>query len=181
MATAKRYNTGKPCGNGHFSDRYESSGACIVCLRNWKRSYRSMDKHKLVARAGWATYAAKKRDVLNQKARERHANNKDVHNQRSRHWRESNKPKKREYERRAKARRRNCVPPWVDRDAILAVYVEAQRLTEETGVLHEVDHIVPIAGKTVCGLHVPWNLRPLPWLDNRKKHAKLIEEESHGV
>lgn len=53
------------------------------------------------------------------------------------------------------------------------MYFESVRLTEETGVQHEVDHMVPIAGKNVCGLHVPWNLRVIPRLDNIRKSNKL--------
>jgi len=55
-------------------------------------------------------------------------------------------------------------------------YREAERLSELTGIQHEVDHIVPIAGKQVCGLHVHWNLQVLPWYENRSKHAKLVED-----
>jgi hypothetical protein len=56
-------------------------------------------------------------------------------------------------------------------------YKEARRLTEETGVLHVVDHYWPINGKGSCGLHVPWNLRVITGSDNDSKGNK--EPEDH--
>jgi len=71
----------------------------------------------------------------------------------------------------------DATPPWLTRDdrlKISAVYFESIQLTDETGIPHHVDHIVPIAGKTVCGLHVPWNLQAIPALDNIRKSNKLL-------
>ena len=56
-----------------------------------------------------------------------------------------------------------------DLTEITAVYDKARTLTEETGVPHEVDHIVPLQGVNISGLHVPWNLQVLTREENRKK------------
>ena len=70
------------------------------------------------------------------------------------------------------AKKKKATPPWLAKehlDAIKAVYIEAERLTLETGIRHEVDHIVPLSGKTVSGLHVPWNLRAIPAVENNRR------------
>jgi hypothetical protein len=66
-------------------------------------------------------------------------------------------------------RLRLAMPAWADKAAMRAVYAEAQRLTLETGQRHEVDHVIPLLGKTVSGLHVEYNLQVLPMPDNRRK------------
>lgn len=54
----------------------------------------------------------------------------------------------------------HATPPWADKAAIKEVYVKAR-----AEGLH-VDHIVPLKGKNVCGLHVHYNLQPLPPKEN---------------
>lgn len=74
------------------------------------------------------------------------------------------------------AAKMQATPVWADMDAIRAKYEEAARLTLETGIRHEVDHIYPLQGKNVCGLHVPNNLQILTRSQNAKKRNKMPEE-----
>jgi hypothetical protein len=87
-------------------------------------------------------------------------------------WKEENRPKIRGYKAKRRAKERQATPPWLTKEhyaAILSVYEEAERLTAETGVQHQVDHIVPLSGKTVSGLHVPWNLRAITAEENQRR------------
>lgn len=97
-------------------------------------------------------------------------------------WREANPDRARILGNARAARHRQAekraTPPWADLTAIFRVYEEADRLTRETGVPHDVDHIVPLQAKDVCGLHVHWNLQPLPASVNRSKQNKWNELEA---
>jgi hypothetical protein len=66
-------------------------------------------------------------------------------------------------------------PKWLTEAMLFEItcmYREAQRLSRVTGEQYDVDHIVPLRGKTVCGLHVPWNLQILKHTENMKKSNK---------
>jgi hypothetical protein len=89
---------------------------------------------------------------------------------------------------RAKLRRRNVrhqTPKWLtfeQRREIELIYEHARECEALTGDQYVVDHIVPLKGVNVCGLHVPWNLQVLPSDVNDSKGNKLIEElaVAHG-
>ena len=73
---------------------------------------------------------------------------------------------------------RQATPKWLTKEQkqqIRSFYIEADKLKRETGVDYEVDHIVPIRGGLVHGLHVPWNLRVITAAENQKKNRKLLE------
>ena len=56
----------------------------------------------------------------------------------------------------------------------LPFYEEALRKTRATGVLHVVDHIIPLKGDPVWGWHEPSNLQVLTEVENRAKGNKLL-------
>jgi hypothetical protein len=55
------------------------------------------------------------------------------------------------------------------------MYFLAKRLTKETGIRHEVDHIIPLNGEFVSGLHVPGNLQILTKSENSAKRNRYAE------
>lgn len=71
---------------------------------------------------------------------------------------------------RYRARKNSAMPIWLtseDKFRIRSIYARGSKL----GL--EVDHIIPIRNKSVCGLHVPWNLQLLPPTDNKMKSNRL--------
>lgn len=65
-------------------------------------------------------------------------------------------------------------PKWLSQEAkslINAIYKEAKAL-RKGGLNVHVDHIIPLLGNNVSGLHVPENLEIVPALDNLTKHNK---------
>ena len=75
-----------------------------------------------------------------------------------------------------KARVGRQTPSWLtlsQKKEILDMYSQAKLKTEETGIPHHVDHVVPLRGKVVSGLHVPWNLQVITAEENMRKSAKF--------
>ena len=74
----------------------------------------------------------------------------------------------------AKTAKRNAAklratPAWANLDLVAAYYVIAEAFTRGSGVPHHVDHIEPLRGKHVCGLHNEFNLQVLPAKVNLSK------------
>lgn len=124
----------------------------------------------------------KREDVID-RARQRAIEWRQKNPEKKRHmdaaFREANRGLVTSYKAARRARVRNAAPSWLTEEQwseIRSVYAEARRLTEETGVQHEVDHIVPLQGRTVCGLHVPWNLRVLTREQNNRRPRVWVDE-----
>jgi len=74
----------------------------------------------------------------------------------------------------------SATPKWVDHKAIAKIYQDAAEIQRITGIEHEVDHIVPLRSKLVCGLHVPANLRVITAKENNRKGNKFIDGAGDG-
>lgn len=69
----------------------------------------------------------------------------------------------------------NNTPKWLTYEMLSeidSIYTKARELSKTTGIQHDVDHIVPLKGKNISGLHVPWNLQILQHTTNIKKGNK---------
>jgi hypothetical protein len=91
-------------------------------------------------------------------------------------WNASNRDKKAAYQAARTAQGLRATPPWADPAAIAAVYVQAEQF-RALGLDIDVDHVIPLQGKTVCGLHVANNLRVCLASDNRSKGNKLLDSD----
>ena len=87
-------------------------------------------------------------------------------------WAQVNKDKVNAFAAKRRAARINRTPSWLTKEdlgKIKELYKEAQKLREETGEEWHVDHIIPLQGENISGLHVPDNLQVIRAKDNLSK------------
>jgi hypothetical protein len=154
-----KYYTGKPCKNGHVSERYVAKGTCLECGKIANDKFHTANPTKACE---WAIrYANRNKEKVLKKGRDYYHDNKAYF---------------KEYSKRRKQFIKDRTPPWADIEKIREIYALSIELSEKTGIPHHVDHIVPLRGKTVSGLHVHTNLRVIPAKENMQKKNRLIEE-----
>ena len=99
-------------------------------------------------------------------------NNRDKCNLASKRWRDSHPEKEIAKMNKRRASRISRTPSWLTEDDfwMMKEAYSLSKLREKlTGIKWNVDHIIPLQGKLVSGLHVPSNLQVIPFIDNMRK------------
>lgn len=143
--------------------------------KEYQKEWRQRNKEKVAAYTKkWNESNKEKRKTIIESWRERNPDKVKEYNKKGGHkWVSNNKGKRLASVRARQLAKKDRTPSWVDKKELEKFYMEAARLTKETGIQYEVDHIVPLQGETVSGLHVPWNLQVLTRSENRSKGNKL--------
>lgn len=174
---AKFYFTGEPCVRGHVALR-KVKGSCLECVReDWAvDNERRKNKPKTEAAvAAGRRYYEKNREAVIARASARPAEEK---RRLQAEYKNRNVDVVRADTSVRKRRHREATPKWLtkaERLQMRDLYVQARKMTELTRERYVVDHIVPLRGEEVCGLHVPWNLRVITQDENLKKSNKLVD------
>jgi 5-methylcytosine-specific restriction endonuclease McrA len=163
------YVTNKPCKNGHIEKRLVSSGGCMECAKLQTAKHRTKET---IQQRDLRLQQGVKRAAQWRIENPDHENTKIV----KRRWAKTHPERKYQDTANRRAAKLQRTPVWLNKGhqfEIDSIY-ELCSAYRQVGFDYHVDHIVPLQGKSVSGLHVPWNLQII--------HAKenLSKGNNHG-
>ena len=182
---AKYYYTGEPCKHGHVAPR-KTKGVCVECMRvEWKEALLKRATYFAEYNKSDAGQAAKKRyykvnaALVKTKALGRSNEQRQTYRKT---WKLRHPDEVKASTKHRRGKHKQATPPWLNADhknQIRQFYLDAMAATRVTGVAYVVDHIVPLRGDNVSGLHVPWNLRVVTRTENLAKSNKHVDTPKH--
>ena len=155
---------GKPCKRNHSGWRYTINSDCVECAQNrqetqsrreYEAQYRKTSKYQCYQKQYQSEYMGTEK-----------------YKQQKRKYAQENKSKITAKTRRYELAKLNRTPQWLSGDdfwMIEQAYDLAQLRTQLFGFRWHVDHIFPLQGGLVSGLHVPHNLQVIPATLNQRK------------
>ncbi len=173
-----RYFTGKPCKRGHVAERRVIGRCCVICANDIVTTWAKKNPERVKEISTNWNRNNKEKEAA--RAREWRKNNRATYKRMVAEWREKNKLKYKAYMAMATNARRTAkmqrTPSWLTEDEMFLIseaYELAALRTHLLGFQWHVDHIVPLRGKEVSGLHVPWNLQVIPGVENQRKSNRF--------
>lgn len=154
------------CGETKELSEFHKDKECRLGVKN------ACKECKIKQKNAWY---AKNAERQSKKARVYRKKNKDKTRAARKKWDLANVPAVRAKEAKRRAAKLNRTPNWLSQEQledIRAEYAMAKKLEAITGDVYHVDHIVPLQGENVSGLHVPWNLQVIEASENLRKHNK---------
>jgi hypothetical protein len=179
----KHYFTGIPCKRNHISIRLKSDRSCMECnkLKARNKYSKHADIIKEKKRIKYALNPHKERAQAIIRSTEWRKNNSDHENTKlcKKNYKLSIKGKisNNIYNAKRRAAKMNRTPKWIGKEEMFLIneaYELATLRTKQFGFAWHVDHIIPLLGKFVSGLHVPENLQVIPGKDNISKSNKYL-------
>lgn len=191
----KHYFTGEPCKKGHIVKRKTGNGQCMQCAKEWQQDNKeyfskyyqenpdkakervrkwkqdNKDKVKEINRK----YYQENSDKLKEINRKWQQENREYFSK----WREENPDKVNAFNAKRRASKLQRTTAWANFEDIRMWYELAEVLSR-SGIKFHVDHVVPLQGKTVSGLHVEDNLTVIPaYMNFSKNNQWNWEKQSH--
>jgi len=166
--------------------------ACKSCVKQKNEAYYLSNKPRLLEKnkeryivnkdsilEQTRIYKDKNKSVILEKQKEYYSENKEYYRDYNKQYEQVNRSKRVAINSKRRAAKLQALPKWLTKDELEQIeelFLCARMFKLYTGEEYHVDHIVPLQGENVCGLHVPWNLQVIPAKENLSKSNKLQEE-----
>ena len=161
-----KYKSGKPCKYGNYEFRtIHYDCLCAPCIA---------EKKEMQRKSAEKIRKEKPEHVTNLEAK-RYARNRDKRLKLALKYQFDNKEKTCAIQIKRRNAKKERTPMWFGEfdEFVLSEAIELAKIRQETtGIKWHVDHMIPLQGKKVSGLHVAHNLQVIPAFLNQKKQCK---------
>lgn len=166
------------------SGKFGCANQCKTCLKDYRRinkdriSLERQQKYNSKKSINNSTCRKNYYELNKDKIADYYQTNKERISNYRKDYKKANRAKLNALDSKRRATKLKATPKWlteVDYQVIEEFYKTSQKLKLETGQDYHVDHIIPLQGKDVCGLHVPWNLQVILASENLYKSNKLLQ------
>lgn len=147
---------------------------CKTCLKSYFEEKREhhLARHKIYRDTNKELHRERYKEQKILTSKIWHENNKEKHAILMKDWHTKNPTIKNAINAKRRANKIQATPSWCETEEIKELYRQCKLITEQTGIKHHVDHIVPLQSNLVCGLHCLANLQIIPAIENISKNNR---------